>query len=65
MTAGSSSTNLFVTSLRARTCLPWKFEGAIRKLREVFGIDIAKIAVAYGIDIEEDLASIISEEDTG
>ena len=41
----------------------WKFNGAIGELRGTFGIYIAKIAVAYGIDIEEDLASIISGED--
>lgn len=41
----------------------WKFNGAIGELRDTFGIYIAKIAVAYGIDIEEDLASIIPRED--
>lgn len=34
-----------------------------RELRGTSGIYIAKIAVAYGIDIEEDLASIIPGED--
>lgn len=41
----------------------WEFNGAIGELRGVFGIHVAKIAVAYGIDIEEDLASIIPGED--
>jgi len=41
----------------------WKSNGAIGELRDTFGIYIAKIAVAYGIDIEEDLASIIPGED--
>lgn len=42
----------------------WEFNGALGELRGVFGIHIARIAVAYGIDIEEDLASIVPEEDT-
>ena len=41
----------------------WKFISALGELRGVFGIHIAKIAVAYGVDIEKDLASIIPEED--
>ena len=41
----------------------WKFISALGELRGVFGIHIAKIAVAYGIDIEKDLASIIPGED--
>jgi hypothetical protein len=42
----------------------WKFNSAIGELRGVFGIHIARVAVAYGIDVEKDLASIIPEEDT-
>jgi hypothetical protein len=34
-----------------------------RELKGTFGIYIAKVAVAYSIDIEEDLASIIPGED--
>ena len=41
----------------------WKFISTLGELRGVFGIHIAKIAVAYGIDIEKDLASIIPGED--
>jgi hypothetical protein len=41
----------------------WEFNGAVGELRGVFGIHIAKIAVAYGIDVEKELASIIPEED--
>lgn len=41
----------------------WKFISAIGELRGIFGIYIAKIAVAYGIDVEKDLASIMPEED--
>jgi hypothetical protein len=42
----------------------WKFIGALGELRGVFGIHVAKIAVAYGIDVEKDLASIMPEEDS-
>ena len=41
----------------------WDFITAVGELRGVFGIHLAKIAVAYGIDVEEDLASIIPELD--
>jgi len=37
----------------------WEFISAVGELRGVFGIQIARIAVAYCIDVEEDLASII------
>lgn len=37
----------------------WEFNGAIGELRGVFGIHIARIAVMYGIDVEEDLARIL------
>jgi hypothetical protein len=42
----------------------WEFISAVGGLREVFGLHIARIAVAYGIDIEEDLASILPGLDT-
>lgn len=35
---------------------------ALGELRAVFGIHIARISVAYGIDVEEGLASILPEE---
>ena len=41
----------------------WKFISVLGELRGVFGIYIAKIAVAYGIDIEKDLTSKIPGED--
>ena len=41
----------------------WEFNGAIGELRGVFGIHVAKIAVAYGVDVENDLASIMPEQD--
>jgi hypothetical protein len=42
----------------------WKFLSALGELRGVFGIHVWKIAVAYGIDVETDLASIMPIADT-
>jgi hypothetical protein len=41
----------------------WEFNGAVGELRGVFGVHLAKIAVTYGIDVEDDLAKILPEED--
>lgn len=41
----------------------WEFNGAVGELRGVFGIHLVKIAVAYGIDIEKDLATILPDVD--
>ena len=38
---------------------------ALGELRAVFGIHIAQLAVKYGIDVEEELASILPIEDEG
>ena len=40
----------------------WEFNGSVGELRGVFGIHIAKIAVTYGIDVEDDLASILPSD---
>jgi len=37
----------------------WIFNGAIGELRGVFGIHIAAVAAAHGLDVEGDLASIL------
>ena len=39
----------------------WQFNGAVGELRGVFGIHVAKIAGMYGLDVEDDLASIFPE----
>ena len=41
----------------------WEFNGAVGELRGVFGVHIARIAVAHGLDIEDDLATIIPVAD--
>jgi hypothetical protein len=37
----------------------WKFNGALGELRGVFGIHIAQLAGAHGLDVEGDLATIL------
>ncbi|MEA3277209.1 MAG: DUF6650 family protein [Pseudomonadota bacterium] len=37
----------------------WQFNGAIGELRGVFGVHIAQVAVQHGLDIEDDLATIL------
>lgn len=37
----------------------WRFNQALGELRGVFGIHIARLAVAYGIDVEEPLVSVL------
>jgi len=39
----------------------WIFTSAVGELRGVFGIMIGQIAKAYGLDVEDDLASIIPD----
>lgn len=39
----------------------WEFNGALGELRGVFGIHIARLAAAYGFDVEDELASILPE----
>lgn len=41
----------------------WDFDSALGQLRGVFGIHIARIAAAYGLDVEDDLATILPGED--
>lgn len=41
----------------------WHFLPALGELRGVFGIYLAKVAATYGLDIENDLASILPDED--
>ncbi|WP_455384345.1 DUF6650 family protein [Acidihalobacter prosperus] len=41
----------------------WQFNGAVGELRGAFGIHLAQIATQYGLDIEDDLASILPAVD--
>lgn len=43
----------------------WHFNGAVGELRGVFGIHLAKIAAQFGLDIEDELASILPAPDSG
>jgi hypothetical protein len=40
----------------------WIFTGALGEMRGTFGIMIAQIATAYGLNIEDDLSSILPNE---
>lgn len=37
----------------------WVFIGALGELRGVFGVHIARLAAAHGLDVEDELASIL------
>jgi len=39
----------------------WVFSGILGEMRGVFGIHIARLAAAYGLDVEDQLASILPE----
>ena len=43
----------------------WRFNGALGSLRGVFGVHLARLAAAYGLDVEDELASIFPELDAG
>jgi hypothetical protein len=43
----------------------WTFNGALGALRGVFGLHAARLAAAYGIDVEDQLASIFPDADVG
>lgn len=40
----------------------WEFASALGEMRGTFGVMLAQLAAAYGIDIEDDLSSIIPGE---
>jgi hypothetical protein len=37
----------------------WEFNGALGELRGVFGIHVARLAAAYGLNVDGDLATIL------
>ncbi|MCG3145010.1 MAG: hypothetical protein HONDAALG_02551 [Gammaproteobacteria bacterium] len=37
----------------------WEFNGALGKMRGVFGVHIAHLAAAFGLDVEGEVASIL------
>ena len=41
----------------------WVFNSALGELRGVFGIHIAKLAAQYGLDVEDELASILPNKE--
>ena len=41
----------------------WVFNSALGELRGVFGIHVARLAAAHGLDVEDDLAAILPGKD--
>ena len=41
----------------------WVFNGAVGELRGVFGIHIARLAASHGLDVEDELASVLPAAD--
>ena len=41
----------------------WTFNSALGEMRGVFGVHLARLAAAYGVNVESDLAVIIPGED--
>lgn len=37
----------------------WRFNQALGEMRGVFGIHVARLAVAYGLDVDEPLVSVL------
>ncbi len=42
----------------------WEFHSELGKLRGTFGIMLAQMAVTYGVDIKDELASILPEKES-
>lgn len=42
----------------------WEFASALGELRGTFGVMLAQLAASYGVDVEDELASIIPGDDT-
>ena len=40
----------------------WVFTGALGEMRGVFGVHIARLAASHGLDVEDELATIIPDE---
>jgi hypothetical protein len=52
-----------ICHFREYGCESWTFNSALGELRGTFGIMLVQIAVAFKIDIEDDLASILPEKE--
>jgi hypothetical protein len=62
-TVQNDDRNIIVFANRQGHYASWIFIGALGEMRGVFGMHIAKIAIEYGVDIENDLASILPAGD--
>lgn len=55
--------HLVLSANRHGGAASWIFNSALGELRGVFGVHIATVAVQYGLDVENDLASILPSLD--
>ncbi|MDX9735924.1 MAG: hypothetical protein RBU36_17475 [Thermoanaerobaculia bacterium] len=66
-TTGDDRSDLIVFGVSPGHWASWRFHDAIGQLRGVFGIHVAQVAAKYGLDVEDELASILpaqaSEDD--
>lgn len=53
-----------INSFRQNYFYAWKLADALGQLRGVFGMHLLHVAVAHGLDIGEDLSSIVPARDT-
>ncbi len=58
-TAGDGPSDLIVFGVTPGHWASWRFHDAIGQMRGVFGVHVAQVAAKYGLDIEDDLASIL------
>jgi hypothetical protein len=63
ITEGENEGNIIKFASNQGHWASWIFNSAVGELRGVFGIYLAKTAVSHGIDIENELATILPEED--
>lgn len=67
-TTGDDRSDLIVFGVSPGHWASWRFHDAIGQLRGVFGIHVAQVAAKYGLDVEDELASILpagASEDDG
>lgn len=58
-TAGDGRSDLIVFGVTPGHWASWRFHDAIGQMRGVFGVHVAQVAAKYGLDVEDDLASIL------
>lgn len=60
---GNGRSEILIFGGHAGHWASWEFNGALGELRGVFGIHIARLAAHHGLDVEDDLAAILPNQD--